>query len=175
MRYPEPTKSSAAEKPRTVAIGEIVVSATPEDVLVAYGLGSCVAICMYDPIARVGGMLHALLPSAPSRAEIAIAPARFVEQGVPLLLEAMQGMHAKRPRLVVRVCGGARILSAPGFEHSLNIGARNAQAAEDALRLAGLRIKNQDIGGQAGRTVKIYAATGRVTVKTLGQGERTLD
>jgi chemotaxis protein CheD len=175
MRYPEPTTPSVAEKRRTVAIGEIVVSAAPEDVLVAYGLGSCVAICLFDPIARVSGMLHALLPSAPTRAEIDCAPARFVEQGVPLLLEAMQRVNARRLRLIARVCGGARILSAPGFEQSLNIGARNSLAAEGALRLAGLCIRSQDIGGQTGRTVKIYAATGRVTVKTLGQPERALD
>src|SRR5262245_45692391 len=115
MRYPEPTRPSVAEKLRTVAIGEIIVSSAAEDVLVAYGLGSCVAICLYDPIARVGGMLHALLPTAPTRAEIEGAPTRFVEQGVPLLLEAMQRLHARRQRLIARVCGGARILSAPGF------------------------------------------------------------
>ena len=175
MRYPEPTKPSVAEKLRSVAIGEIVVSSAAEDVLVAYGLGSCVAICLYDPISRVGGMLHALLPAAPTRAEFEGAPTRFVEQGVPLLLEAMQRMNGRNRRLLAWLCGGARILSAPGFEQSLNIGARNAQAAEEALRLAGLRIKNQDIGGRTGRTVKIYAATGRVTVKTLGQVERALE
>jgi len=175
MRNSESQKLSIAEKLRTVAIGELVVSVAPEDVLVAYGLGSCVAICLYDPIARVGGMLHALLPSAPTRGKIECAPTRFVEQGLPLLLEAMQHMNAKRPQLIAWVCGGACILSAPGFEQSLTIGARNAQAAADALRLAGLRIKSQDIGGRAGRTVKIYAATGRVAVKTLGQPERSLE
>src|SRR5215217_5234736 len=144
MRYSEPTQLRAAEKLRTVAIGELIVSADPQDVLVAYGLGSCVAICLYDPVARVGGMLHALLPSAPTRGKIECAPTRFVEQGVPLLLDAMQRMNAKRPQLIAWVCGGACILSAPGFEQSLTIGARNAQAAEHALRLAGLRIKSQD-------------------------------
>jgi chemotaxis protein CheD len=175
MRYSEPPPPRAAEKLRTVAIGELVVSAAPEDVLVAYGLGSCVAICLYDPVARVGGMLHALLPSAPTRIEVACVSARFVEQGVPLLLEAMQRISARGSRLIAWVCGGARILSAPGFEQSLSIGERNVQAAEEALRLAGLRIKSQDIGGRRGRTVKIYAATGRVTVKTLGQSERALE
>jgi chemotaxis protein CheD len=175
MRYSEPTQLRAAEKLRTVAIGELVVSADPQDVLVAYGLGSCVAICLYDPVARVGGMLHALLPSAPTRSEVACAPTRFVEQGVPPLLEAMQRVSVRGSRLIARVCGGACILSAPGFEQSLNIGERNIQAAADALRLVGLRIRSQDIGGRRGRTVKIYAATGRVAVKTLGQPERALE
>jgi chemotaxis protein CheD len=109
------------------------------------------------------------------RIEVACAPTRFVEQGVPLLLEAMQRISVRGSRLIARVCGGACILFAPGFEQSLNIGERNTQAAADALRLVGLRIRSQDIGGRKGRTVKLYAATGRVAVKTLGQPERALE
>ena len=77
----------------------MVVSADPEDVLVAYGLGSCVAICLYDPLARVGGMLHALLPTLGKNNNIAHTPTKFVEQGVPLLVNALVALGANPTRL----------------------------------------------------------------------------
>jgi chemotaxis protein CheD len=171
------------ENVRAVPIGEIVVSDTAEDVLVAYGLGSCVAICLYDPVARVGGMLHALLPAAPNTPERnrrhpapAAPSAKFVDQGVSLLIESLLKLGARRTRLTTQLCGGAQVLSAPGFEEesALNIGERNLQAAESALKAASIRVSAQDTGGRIGRTVRLYMANGRVTVKSLGRGEQVL-
>ncbi len=159
---------------RTVAIGEMVVSNNPEDVLVAYGLGSCVAVCMYDQSAGVGGMLHALLPSAPDGAAAQGTPTKFVTQGVPQLLASMTRMGANPARLIVQLYGGAHMLSAPGFRNALNIGERNVQAAESALKAAGLHVRHQDTGGQSGRTVRLHVGDGQVVVKTRGQEETIL-
>ena len=165
-----------AENIHSISIGGIAVSASATDVLVAYGLGSCVAICLYDPVARVGGMLHALLPSAPSQNGRDPAPsAKFVDQGTPLLIEALVGLGAKRSRLSAQLCGGAKVLSAPGFEEGdLHIGRRNVLAAESALRNAYIPIKAHRTGGRVGRTVRFYIATGEVTVRSLGQKEEVL-
>lgn len=159
---------------RTVSIGEMIVSDISNDMLVAYGLGSCVAVCLYDPLVQVGGMLHALLPTTPNGSGANSPPAKFVDQGVPLLINSMVSLGARRTRLTVQLCGGAQMLTAPGFKDSLNIGKRNVLAAETALQVAGLRIQAQAIGGNIGRTVKLYISNGQVTVKTLGQGEKTL-
>jgi chemotaxis protein CheD len=165
-----------ADNMRAVPIGEIIVSDAAEDVLVAYGLGSCVAVCLYDPAAQVGGMLHALLPSAPSHNGNNPTPsAKFVDQGTPLLVESLLRLGARRTRLIAQLCGGAQVLSAPSFDDGvLNIGQRNVLAAEAALRAARLRIHAQDTGGCSGRTVKLHVANGRVTVKSLGLGEQAL-
>ena len=171
-----------ADNTRAVPIGKIVTSDAAGDVLVAYGLGSCVAICLYDPVARVGGMLHALLPAAPNNprrnrnASVPAASAKFVDQGVSLLIESLLKLGARRTRLTAQLCGGAQVLSAPGFEGqmTLNIGERNVRAAENALKVAGIRIRVREIGGRMGRTVRLYIADGRVTAKSLGQGERVL-
>jgi chemotaxis protein CheD len=165
-----------AEKIYSVSIGGIAVSASAADVLVAYGLGSCVAICLYDPVSRIGGMLHALLPSAPSQNGRNPAPsAKFVDLGTPLLIEALLGLGARRGRLSAQLCGGAQVLSAPGFEEGeLHIGKRNVSAAESALRNAHIPIKAQRTGGRVGRTVRFYIATGQVTVRSLGQKEQVL-
>ena len=145
-----------------------------EDVLVVYGLGSCVAVCLYDPVAQVGGMLHALLPSAPGDNGANGTPTKFVDRGLPILFEKMMALGAQQNRLLVYLCGGAQILSAPGFSNNLNIGQRNIQTAEALLQEAGFRIRAKDIGGNAGRTVKLNIRDGQVTVKTLGKGEQIL-
>ena len=152
----------------------MVVSNSLDDVLVAYGLGSCVAVCLYDQSARVGGMLHALLPNAPDGTGVQQNPIKFVQQGVPLLVDAVLKLGATPGRLVVQLFGGAHMLSAPGFRNSLNIGERNVQAAELALKRAGLRVHNQVTGGQIGRTVRLFMADGQVMIKTRGQEEQIL-
>lgn len=162
------------ENLRSVPIGELAVSTDPGEVLVAYGIGSCVAICLYDPETQVSGMLHALLPSAPRGKKNPGKPTKFVDQGVPLLVEALQRFGAKPNRLVAHLCGGAQVLSAAGFDGALNIGDRNVRAADAALKTAGLRIKAKAIGGRAGRTVKFYTADGKVTVRSRGQDENVL-
>ena len=163
-------------KLRAVTIGAVVTSRVPSEVLVAYGLGSCVAVCLYDPVTRVGGMLHALLPTAPDKRKTKDRRAKFVDEGVPLLIEELTKLGARRSRLIVLMCGGAKVLSIPGLsdDGALNIGKRNVQAAEAALQAARLRVKAQDTGGNTGRTVKLYIDTGQVTVRSLGRAEQAL-
>jgi chemotaxis protein CheD len=159
---------------RAVPIGEIVASRALDDVLVAYGVGSCVAICLYDPVAQVGGMLHALLPSAPDKDRNTGKPAKFVDRGTQQLVKELQELGAKPRRLIAQLCGGAQVLNTPGFNGALNIGERNILAAQMALEAAGLRVQAQDTGGHIGRTVRFYIADGRVTLRSLGRRERLL-
>ncbi len=159
---------------RPVPVGEMVTSADPDDVLVVYGLGSCVVVCLHDPLVRVGGILHALLPTPVRHNGLAGRPTKFVDQGLPLLIEALVALGAKPTRLTARLCGGARMVTAPGFNDWLNIGQKNVLAAEMALQAGGLRVQARAIGGHAGRTVKFYIANGRVTVRSLEQEEQVL-
>ena len=161
-----------ADNVRSVSIGEIVVSRVANDVLVAYGLGSCVSISLYDPDKRVGGMLHALLPASLGKGDAASHPEKFVDLGVPLLLDQVEKLGAMRRRLIVRLCGGAHMLSNPGIKNTLNIGDRNVEAARTILKNLGLKIAVEETGGSSGRTAKLYMATGQVTVRTMGQKER---
>jgi chemotaxis protein CheD len=158
------------ENVHLVPTGGIIASGVAKDVLVAYGLSSCVAICLYDPMARVGGMLHAMLPTNPYQnghdKGHSANPVKYVDQGTPLLIESLLKLGARRSRLVAQLCGGARTLFAPNSKSDpLNIGQRNVLAAESALRAEGLRILAQDTGGDMERTVKFYISTGLVTVE----------
>ncbi|MCP4544419.1 MAG: chemotaxis protein CheD [Chloroflexi bacterium] len=168
------------ENARSVPIGKIVTSDVRRDVLVAYGLGSCVAVCLYDPVAQVGGMLHALLPSTPDsvpgeNGRVPLSAAKFVDQGTLMLIKDLVELGAQRDRLIAQLCGGAQTLSAPGFEDDiLNVGERNARSAEEILCAEGIWIQARATGGNMGRTVRFYIADGQVTVKSLGQGVQVL-
>ncbi|OQY47606.1 MAG: hypothetical protein B6242_04630 [Anaerolineaceae bacterium 4572_78] len=159
---------------RPVAIGEIIVSNNGDDVLVAYGLGSCVAVCMYDPMLRVGSMLHALLPTKPSDNINRGKPTKFVDEGISLLLKQMQKVGGKQIRYKAYLCGGAQMLSIPNSTDAFNIGQRNIEAAETMLKKMSIVIQARDTGGKAGRTVKLYVGSGQVTVRTLGHKEHVL-
>lgn len=159
---------------RAVSIGELVVSDVSTDVLVAYGLGSCVAVCLYDPFARVGGMLHALLPAAPHSNGIVKSPSKYVDRGVPLLIESMQRAGAVRRRTFAQVVGGAKMLAVPGNVDELNIGERNVIAARAALQSEAIPIQAEASGGTCGRTIRFYVGDGQVTLRTLKEGEQPL-
>jgi chemotaxis protein CheD len=161
------------ENVRSVGFGEMVVSDMPGDVLIAYGLGSCVAVCLYDREAGVAGMLHALLPQS-SGSQGAGNPLKFVDLGVPNLAAELLRRGAERNRVVAALCGGAEIVSLPGKADVLSIGKRNVAAAQAALRSAGFRVQAQECGGNTGRTVRLFVADGRITVRQLGQSEATL-
>jgi chemotaxis protein CheD len=125
-------------------------------------------------------MLHTLLPAAPDERRARDNPAKYVDQGVPLLIESLVELGAQRGRLIARLCGGAQMLSAPDLEAisgsngRFAVGRLNVRAAEAALRAAGLHIQGRSTGGHAGRTVKLYLVDGQVTVRTLTHGEQVL-
>ncbi len=83
-----------SEKYRQVSIGQIVSSADVDEVLVVYGLGSCVAVCMYDPHIRAGAILHALLPTLSYHTvnSQSILLTKYVDQGIPLLIEVLSSL-----------------------------------------------------------------------------------
>lgn len=164
--------NSVADNSIAVGLGEVKVSGNPVEILVAYGLGSCVAVAMYDPVARVAGLLHAVLPYDLNGSER--LSAKYVDSGIATLLRKLAEAGANRQRLIVRLAGGANMLVAPGFNSSLNIGERNVAAARATLAAHQLKIKAEDVGGHAGRTVRLFVADGRMTVRVLGSQEKEL-
>jgi chemotaxis protein CheD len=155
-----------------VGLGELKVSADPQDVLVAYGLGSCIGIGMFDPLVRVGGLLHAILPTHPDGGMDQAA--KYVDSGIRALLDNLVRRGADRNRLFVRMAGGANMLVAPGFSQALNIGSRNTEVALSVLSNLRLRVAGQEVGGNTGRTVRFYVGDGRMTIRTIGNQEREI-
>lgn len=153
----------------SVGLGEIVVSEDQDDVLVAYGLGSCLGIACYDKDAIIAGMLHAVLPEPNGNANN--VDARYVVQGVPLLIDQVINAGATRSKLTIRIAGGANMLNSPGFQNVLNIGKRNIAAAEAVLEKTSIPVVGRDVGGNTGRTVRFYVRDGRMMIRRLGGEE----
>jgi chemotaxis protein CheD len=158
--------------PISVGLGEQVISRDPADILVAYGLGSCLGISMVDPVVRVTGLLHAVLPRwANGMDPIDPASSKYVDSGIERLLAALIKEGANKHRLVVRMAGGANMLVSPGLKNSFEIGTRNIESARATLQRLNLTLKAEDVGGNTGRTVRFYVADNRMTVRVIGNKE----
>lgn len=143
-----------------------------DGLLVAAGLGSCVALIVYDAVSRVGGMAHILLPhEALSRARG--GPARYATTAPAFLLDEMRGM-ARLVAPVATLVGGASMFGPLLKGGGINMGERNVIATRRALHAAGLPIAAEDVGGEFGRSVYFDVATGQVRVATVRSGERVL-
>lgn len=147
-----------------VGIGEYAVSNAAADMVVTHALGSCVAVCLHDPVARVSGLIHVLLPEArinPQRAQE--QPAAFADTGVPLLVETAQRYGFQKKRAIVSIAGGAEVANAVGAS-SFNIGRRNILAVKNVLWKLGLLIKAEAVGGSQVRTVHLAVGSGKVQI-----------
>ena len=140
--------------------------------LVAVGLGSCVAIALYDPRQRVGGLAHILLPD-PSVARDASNPGRFASEAVPLLLNGMRAQGGREP-FIAKIAGGAALFGPLLGSNAGQMGERNVVAARAALALAGIPIAGEDTGGNGGRSITFDVATGELTVRGIRGGQRVL-
>ena len=128
-------------------------------------LGSCVSTCLWDPVARVGGMNHFMLPgdgAAPSATWA--ASARFGVYAMEVLINQMTRLGADRRRLVAKVFGGARVLA--GFD-KLDVGAKNAEFVLEFLKVEAIPIAAQDLLDVHPRKVHFFPATGKVQMKRL--------
>jgi chemotaxis protein CheD len=144
--------------------------AAPADtVLVTVGLGSCVAVALHDPEARVGGLAHVLLPSpALSRSEE--NPAKFPQTAVPRLLELMVALGAARRRITARLAGGASMFGNISPAGTIQMGERNVVACRQVLEQLGVPLLGEAVGGDYGRTVRLDVTSGRVEVSSIRHG-----
>ena len=152
---------------RTIAVGvgELAVTADRDLVLATHALGTCVAVCIWDPQAHVAGLLHFLLPDSvahPERAQT--QPGAFADSGIPLLFEQACQRGLQKSRAVVSLVGGAQIEQSRVA--SFQIGRRNLMAARKLLWSNGLLIDREVTGGVSPRSVYLSAASGRLHVKT---------
>jgi chemotaxis protein CheD len=155
-----------------VGISDCKVSADSDSVLVTYALGSCIAVAIHDPVTKVAGMLHFMLPeSAIDAAKAQQNPFMFADTGIPRLLEAVRAGGALPRRMVVRLAGGAQVLDGEGV---FQIGKRNYLAARRILWKAGVLIAAEAVGGEVSRTTRLEVGSGRMWLREGGGVEREL-
>lgn len=144
-------------------VGECHVSNDADVALIAYGIGSCIALAIHDPVAGVGGLLHFMLPdSALDPKKAGVNPYLFPDTGIPLMLRMARLAGADKSRLSVTAAGGAQMLDGGT---TFNIGPRNILALKKALWKAGILLSAEHLGGTVSRTVRLEIRSGRVQLE----------
>lgn len=144
-----------------------------DDTLITVGLGSCVAILLYDGQARIGGMAHFLLPS-PALSRKDKNPAKFPQTAVPRLLELMAADGAQAQRITARLAGGASMFASLAPPGTIQMGERNLVAARQVLDTHRLPLVGEAVGGDFGRTVRFRVCDGQVQISTVAHGVQYL-
>ncbi len=155
----------------TVGISDLKVCKAP-DIVVTYALGSCIGICMCDPMTHIGGLSHIMLPDSTQSLNGKDMPMRFADTAIPMLIEKLVAMGASRARLTAKIAGGAVMFAAAS--ERFNIGERNIVAVTEALKKANIPIVARDVGLDYGRTVFFYPETGIMEVKAASKGTKQL-
>lgn len=153
---------------QVVGISDMKVSNNPEDVLVTYSLGSCIGIVIWDPQAKVGGLLHYMLPDSRIGRQKGIDnPYMFADTAIPAFFRESYNLGALKSRMVVKAVGGSQLLDSAGI---FNIGSRNYQVMRQIFHRNNVVVSGEDIGGTVNRTVSLIVATGQTILKISGRG-----
>lgn len=155
-----------------VGMADLKVCRCP-DALTTLGLGSCVGVALYDPVTKISGLLHCMLPDS-TQIRNNSNVAKFADTGIDELVKKMIEMGANRTRLVAKMAGGAQMFALSSSNESLKVGDRNAQATRDKLKQLNIRLLAEDCGLNYGRTVEFYSETGDYIIKAVGKPPKTI-
>lgn len=155
-----------------VGMADYKVGRSPAS-LISYGLGSCIGIALYDPVTKIGGLLHIMLPDS-SQARSNENPAKFADTGIPLMLSDMVAMGAGKIRVTAKIAGGAQMFKFANATDIMRVGERNAEAVKMILKNLNIRLLANDTGGNYGRTVELKLDTGIYKIKTIDKGEKEI-
>lgn len=149
-----------------VAVGDMKIG-RDADLIVTHALGSCLGLVVYDPVEKVGGLLHAMLPLSkinPAKAEA--NPYMFVDTGVPVLFKALYEIGGQKSRMVIKAAGCGNPL---GKNEMFKIGERNYTVLKKLLWKNNILLETEDVGGTASRTVHLDLATGQTVISSNGK------
>lgn len=150
-----------------VGMADLNVCKNP-DIITTLGLGSCIGIALYDPVTKIGGLAHIMLPdSTKMRNNSNIA--KFADTGIEELLKRVIKEGASKTRLVAKIAGGAKMFEVSGLSDIGNGGQRNAEASKAKLKELGIRLVAEDTGLNYGRTVELHCDTGEYYIKSVGK------
>jgi chemotaxis protein CheD len=154
------------EDHRIVGIAEYKTARNTEK-LAAYGLGSCVAVALYDSLRRTGGMAHVMLPSSRLHAQVTF-PGKFADTALEALVEELEKAGSPRKDLTAKIVGGSNMFSSI-VQVALPIGLRNVAAARAKLGELGIPIVGEAVGGVQGRTIVFSLEDGQIEIRQLAQ------
>ena len=155
-----------------VGMADLKVGRAP-DTLTTLGLGSCIGLTLYDPVTKVGGLVHYMLPDS-TKLKNNTNIAKFGDAGTRELLRQMLARGANKRRLVAKIAGGACMFELSGSSSVGNVGARNAEEAKKILRELGIPLIAEDTGLNYGRTVELNCENGEYLIKAIGKPRKVI-
>ncbi len=154
-----------------VGIADLKVS-KEEGKIVTLGLGSCIGIVLHDRVNKITGMAHIMLPNS-NQIRQNSNPAKFADTGIIKLLSEMMAIGAERKNIIAKIAGGANMFSTSS-NSNLKIGEKNYESTLKVLKALKIPVINEDCGKNYGRTLEVEVLTGKVTVKTISHGNKTM-
>lgn len=156
---------------KKVGMADFNVCRYPDN-LTTLGLGSCIGACIYDPVTKIIGMAHYMLPdSTKIRNNSNIA--KFGDTGIAETIKMMEALGAKKSRMIAKIAGGAQMFAVtPGSE--MSVGEKNIEAAKKIFAEHRIKIIASDVGLNYGRTIEFYSEDGSLLIKSVGKPQKTI-
>ena len=139
-----------------------------EGMLVTYALGSCIGICLHDPVLKLGALVHIMLPVNMEAGRK--TPMKYADTGIRETLRLMESKGASRNRITAKIAGGAKMFEV-GSSSLGNIGQRNIESVHINLKKEGIRLLKEDVGGSVARTLLFDVNSGLGCVRCYGRSE----
>lgn len=150
-----------------VGMADLNICENP-NIITTLGLGSCIGIALYDPVIKLGGLAHIMLPDS-TKMKNNSNIAKFADTGIVELVRRMTEAGAVQSRLVAKIAGGAKMFEVSGLSDVGNVGARNAEASKAKLKELGIPLLAEDTGLNYGRTVELHCENGEFHIKAVGK------
>ncbi|WP_342759690.1 chemotaxis protein CheD [Kineothrix sedimenti] len=155
-----------------VGMADLKICVSP-DVVTTLGLGSCVGIAIRDPITKIGGLAHIMLPDSTQIKNNSNVP-KFADTGIIELVRQIVAKGANQSRLVAKIAGGAQMFAFQNKSDMVRIGDRNVEATKKKLAELKIPVLAQDTGDSYGRTVIFYPETGDFVIRAVGKEQRVI-
>ncbi len=155
-----------------VGMADLNICVSP-DGITTLGLGSCVGIAVRDPVTKIGGLAHIMLPDSKEIKNNSNVP-KFADTGIDELIKQVVAKGANKSRLVAKIAGGAQMFAFNSGNATMRVGERNVAATIKKLKELGIPILAQDTGDSYGRTVIFYPENGDFVIRAVGKPEKTI-
>lgn len=138
------------------------------------GLGSCVGVTLFDPMLKVAGLAHVMLPSSEIAREGALNLAKYADTALPELVRRLSELGVTKSRLIAKMAGGSQMFTFAGKGDSMRIGPRNVESCKAMLSELGIPLVAEDTGGNYGRTIELDCETGILFIRSVQMGIKEL-
>lgn len=155
-----------------VGMADLKVCKSPDGVT-TLGLGSCVGIALRDPVTKVGGLAHIMLPDSTAIKDNTNIP-KFADTGIVELVNQITLLGGSKARLVAKIAGGAQMFAFQNKSSLVKVGERNVCAVKEKLKELNIPILAEDTGENYGRTVIFYPETGDFVIRAVGKPEKVI-